>query len=171
MNESHIVVAGAGCTGAATAYHLLQRRPSLRVTGNDRDLTLVRAATLISDGYLPIQYNLEEKRLITRYALDVLAPFGDQLAGDGCRPDVGMKKQGNLFFVDEENLDAARQGLELQRSLGCNVEWLDMETIRQRYPVLDSDRFVGGTFGPDDGAVDPTAGATGSRRAAEAGRK
>ena len=168
MNESDIVVVGAGCMGAATAYHLLQCRPSLRVTVYDRDLTLARASTLLSDGNVRIQFNLEENILISRYAMEVLESFGDQMAVDGYRPDVGMKKQGNLFFVDEENLDAARQGLELQRSLGCNVEWLDMETIRQRYPVLDSDRFVGGTFGPDDGAVDPTAVTTGYRRAAEA---
>lgn len=168
MNESDIVVVGAGCMGAATAYHLLQRRPSLRVTVYDRDLTLARASTLLSDGNVRIQFNLEENILISRYAMEVLESFGDQMAVDGYRPDVGMKKQGNLFFVDEENLDAARQGLELQRSLGCNVEWLNMETIRQRYPVLDSDRFVGGTFGPDDGAVDPTAVTTGYRRAAEA---
>ncbi|MFO7293307.1 MAG: FAD-binding oxidoreductase [Actinomycetes bacterium] len=166
--SSDIVIVGAGCMGASTAYHLVQRDPSLQVTVYDRDLSLARASTLLSDGNVRIQFNLEENVLISRYAMEVLERFGDEMAVGDFRPDVGMKKQGNLFFVDEDSQEAARQGLELQRSLGCNVEWLDMHAVTERWPVLASDRFVGGTFGSDDGAVDPNAVTSGYRRAAEA---
>ena len=166
--SSDIVIVGAGCMGASTAYHLVQRDPSLQVTVYDRDLSLARASTLLSDGNVRIQFNLEENILISRYAMEVLERFGDEMAVGDFRPDVGMKKQGNLFFVDEDSQEAARQGLELQRSLGCNVEWLDMHAVTERWPVLASDRFVGGTFGSDDGAVDPNAVTSGYRRAAEA---
>ena len=163
--SSDIVIVGAGCMGA----HRLPPGPRpLQVTVYDRDLSLARASTLLSDGNVRIQFNLEENVLISRYAMEVLERFGDEMAVGDFRPDVGMKKQGNLFFVDEDSQEAARQGLELQRSLGCNVEWLDMHAVTERWPVLASDRFVGGTFGSDDGAVDPNAVTSGYRRAAEA---
>ena len=109
--SSDIVIVGAGCMGASTAYHLVQRDPSLQVTVYDRDLSLARASTLLSDGNVRIQFNLEENVLISRYAMEVLERFGDEMAVGDFRPDVGMKKQGNLFFVDEDSQEAARQGL------------------------------------------------------------
>jgi glycine/D-amino acid oxidase-like deaminating enzyme len=79
-----------------------------------------------------------------------------------------MRKQGNLFLVDEAGRDEALAGLATQQRLGCDSEWLDIATIAARYPALASDDLVGGTLGPSDGSVDPNAVVEGYRRKAMA---
>ena len=74
---------------------------------------------------------------------------------DGDRPDVGFRRQGNLFLVEPDSREEAAEGLALQQSLGCAVEWLEPEEIRRRYPILAAPACVGGTFGADDGTMDP----------------
>lgn len=162
-----VVIVGAGCMGAATAYHLLEAEPKLRVNVLDRDLTLRRSSTLLSDGNVRIQFNLEENIAISRYAMEVLETFGEDMAVGDHRPEVAMKKQGNLFLVDPAGELPARSGLERQLAMGCDVEWLDMAEITRRFPPLRSHRLIGGTFGPHDGSVDPSAVTNGYRRAAE----
>lgn len=164
--SGEIVIIGGGCMGMATAHHLLACDQSLSVTVLEQDLSLSRSSTLLSDGNVRIQFNLEENVAISLYAMQVLERFGDEMAVGEFRPDVAMKKQGNLFLVDAAGEEAARTGLELQQSMGVRVEWLDPATISSRFPPLRSDRLVGGTFGPDDGSVDPTAVTVGYGRMA-----
>src|SRR5690606_9496775 len=78
--SSDIVIVGAGCMGASTAYHLVQRDPSLQVTVYDRDLSLARASTLLSDGNVRIQFNLEENVLLSRSAMERLGRLGGGVA-------------------------------------------------------------------------------------------
>ncbi|MGH8911835.1 MAG: NAD(P)/FAD-dependent oxidoreductase [Acidimicrobiia bacterium] len=165
---SDVIVVGAGCMGVATAHHLLEADPSLSVTVLERDPTLRYSSTVLSDGNVRVQFNLEENIRISRYAMEVLADFGEAMEVNGYRPEVAMRKQGNLFLVDEENEAAAQAGLELQRELGCDVRWLDIAEVVGAYPPLTSDRLVGGTLGPRDGSVDPNAIIEGYRRAAAA---
>jgi len=42
-------------------------------------------------------------------------------------------------------------------SLGCQVAWLDPEEVARRYPLYNLAGSVGGTYGPLDGTLDPTA--------------
>ena len=165
---SEVIVIGGASNGSSTAYHLLEADPSLSVSVLERDPSLARSSTLLSDGNVRIQFNLEENIRISQYAMEVLEDFGDTMAVDGVRPEVAMRRQGNLFLVDEEGLAEARSGLELQQRLGCDVRWMDKSEVERLYPPLISERLIGGTFGPNDGSVDPTAVTLGYRRAAAA---
>jgi glycine/D-amino acid oxidase-like deaminating enzyme len=75
-----------------------------------------------------------------------------------------MRKQGNLFLVDGPGTDEALIGLATQQRLGCDSVWLDASTIAEKFPALESDQIVGGTFGPTDGTVDVNAVVAGYRR-------
>src|SRR5690606_13740861 len=108
------------------------------------DLSLRRSSTLLSDGNVRVQFNLDENIAMSLYAMEVLETFGDDMAVGNYRPEVAMKKQGNLFLVEPDGVVEAQTALERQQSMGCNVEWLDIETVRERFPPLYSDRFVGG---------------------------
>jgi glycine/D-amino acid oxidase-like deaminating enzyme len=79
------------------------------------------------------------------------------MAVDDDRPDVAFRRQGNLFLIDQEGREEAERGLAVQKGLGCQVEWLAPAEIRRRYPLLDPAGFVGGTFGRQDGTMDPWA--------------
>lgn len=153
--------------GASVAHHLLAADASLSVAVLDKDLSLRRSSTLLSDGNVRVQFNLEENILVSRYAMEVFDGFGDDMAVGEYRPHVEMRRQGNLFLTHEEGVAEAMVGLDRQVALGCDVHWLEMAEIARRFPPLATDRFVGGTFGPDDGSVDPSAIVTGYRRKAE----
>lgn len=162
-----VIVIGGGCMGMSTAHHLLAADPTLNVTVLEKDLSLARSSTLLSDGNVRVQFNLEENIAISLYGLSALETFSDDMAVGDLRPEVTIKKQGNLFLVDAENEAAARTGLERQKAMGARVKWLEPDEIAARFPPLRSDRYVGGTFGPDDGAVDPSGVTLGYRRKAE----
>ncbi len=161
-----VIVIGGAALGWATAHHLLQSDADLEVTVLERDPTLVRSSTMLSDGNVRIQFNLEENIAISIYAMECLETFSETMAVGDYRPDPQMRKQGNLFLVDANGKDAALAGLAIQQRLGCDSEWLDIDEIVDMFPALASDQLVGGTLGPSDGSVDPTAVVEGYRRKA-----
>ncbi len=67
------------------------------------------------------------------------------------------RHQGNLFLTDEAHRLEAEVGLQRQLDLGCAVEWLEAAEIHRRFPAYDGAGYAGGTLGPLDGSVDPTA--------------
>lgn len=161
---TRVVIVGGAAMGWATAHHLLRLDPQLEVKVVERDPTLRHASTMLSDGNIRIQFNLEENIAISQYAMECLERFPAEMAIGGFVPDPQMRKQGNLFLVDEAGKDAALAGLSIQQRLGCDSEWLDIGSIVERYPALASERLVGGTLGPSDGSVDPHAVVEGYRR-------
>lgn len=161
-----VLIVGGGAMGWATAHHLKLLVPEMAVTLVERDPTLRYSSTMLSDGNVRIQFNLEENIAISLYAMEVLASFEQDMAVDGYTPSPQMRKQGNLFLVDDGGRSDARAGLETQRRLGANSEWLEMSEVVARWPALATDQLMGGTFGPEDGSVDPAAVVEGYRRMA-----
>ena len=143
--------------GSSTAYYLMKADPSLSVVVVERDRSYARASTVLSDGNVRIQFNLEENVRMSQYALDVLRTFDDDMATPSFRPEVGARHQGNLFLTDETGRAEALSGIETQRDLGCDVTWLGSEVIPMRFPGLFLEGLVGGSFAQVDGSVDPSA--------------
>lgn len=167
-----VLIVGGAAMGWATAHHLLRLEPKLDVTVIEKDLTLSRSSTMLSDGNVRVQFNREENIAMSIYAMDCLESFADEMAVSGFSPDPQPRQHGNLFLVDPGGEQDAMAGLAVQQRLGCDSAWLDMETISARWPALASDRLVGGTFGPRDGSFDTNAVVEGYRRKSmEAGAK
>lgn len=158
------LIVGGAATGWATAYHLLCCDPQATVTVIDKDPSLRYSSTMLCDGNVRIQFNLAENIAMSMYAMECLETFGQDMAVGDYTPYPMMQKQGNLFLVDESGKGPALTGLETQQSLGCDSVWLDMDEIAARFPALASERLVGGTLGPSDGSVDPSAVVEGYRR-------
>ena len=152
--------------GWATAFHLGRLDSRLDVTVVERDPTLRHSSTMLSDGNVRIQFNLEENIAISKYAMETLETFPEDFSIGDFVPDPQMKKQGNLFLVDEAGREDALSGLATQQAMGCDAVWLDKRDIEERFPALRSEDLIGGTFGPSDGSVDPSAVVEGYRRAA-----
>ena len=158
MNESYdVILVGGGVMGCATVYYLLRYDDKLKIAIIEKDPTYARASTTLSDGNIRIQFNLKENIQISQYGLQVLEDFATEMAVGDDRPDVAFRRQGDLFLFDENGRDAAEQGFALQESLGCEIEWLSPDEIQQRYPLLDMKSCAGGTFGRNEGTMDPHA--------------
>lgn len=165
MNRDVVIVGGA-VMGSATAFHLARLDPALRVTVVEKDPTYRYSSTLLSDGNVRIQFNLEENIRISQYAFEVLSSFAEDFSVGEFRPDPAARRQGNLFLSSSEDEEAAHHGMELQLALGCAVEWFDAEEVAARWPAYAGTGYVGGTFSQIDGSVDPNAILHGYRRKA-----
>jgi FAD-dependent oxidoreductase domain-containing protein 1 len=162
--EADVVIVGGAVMGSATAYHLARLDPGLRVMVVEKDPTYRYSSTLLSDGNVRIQFNLEENIRISQYAFEVLETFATDMAVGAFSPDPAPRHQGNLFLASAEHATEARRGMERQIALGCEVIWLDADEIGDRYPPFAGNGYVGGTFSQIDGAVDPNAVLHGYRR-------
>lgn len=152
-----VVIVGGGVMGSSTAYHLLKADPSLSIAVFERDSSYTNASTVLSDGNVRTQFNLEENIRISQYALEILKTFSDDMEVSTSRPVVTARQQGNLFLVDAAGKNDAIAGMKTQQSLGCNVEWLEASHIGELYDRYQPIGIVGGTLGHDDGSIDPTA--------------
>lgn len=156
-NTYDVIIIGGGVMGCATAYYLLKSDSKLNVAILEMDPTYEKASTPLSDGNTRIQFNIKENILMSRYGLEVLARFAEEMEVEGERPDPAFREQGNLFVLDEASKDESHEGFLLQQSLGCEVHWLTPEEVQAYYPLYNLKDCVAGTFGPWDGTMSPLA--------------
>ena len=149
-----VVIVGGGVMGSSTAYHLVSNDSRLKVAVIEKDPTYQKASSTLSMGNVRIQFSLKENILISLYAFQALERFEEEMEVDGDRPSIAYKREGNLFVYDQTTLEAGRQAFELQKSLGCPIEWWSPEKARQVYPLYKLDDFIGCAFGPTDGHID-----------------
>lgn len=154
MKQWDVAIIGGGIMGCATAYNLLKCDDRLQVVVLEPDPSYSRASTALSLSNVRIQFSLKENIEISRYAFEVLENFETEMTVADRVPRAGFQRVGNLFLVDAAGHAAAAAAMELQRSLGCEVEWWSVEQIRHRFPLYRPEAMVGGTFGAKDGYID-----------------
>lgn len=152
-----VIITGGGIMGSATAYYLMNADSTLRVAVVERDPSYARASTTLSMSNVRIQFSLKENIRISQYTFEILARFEDEMTIEDRRPKIYYHREGNLFLVDQQNKRAAEEAFDLQKKLGCRIEWWSAEKIKQRFALYEPGNLVGGTFGPDDGHFDPYA--------------
>jgi len=149
-----VIIIGGGIMGSATAYYLLKMDNTLRVAVIEMDPTYAKASTTLSMANARIQFSLKQNIEISQYALKTLEQFEDTMAVAGEKPKIYYRREGNLFLVDDTGRRRAEKALALQQSLGCRVDWWSPEKIKRHYPLYETKRLAGGTFGRDDGYFD-----------------
>ena len=168
MGFAHdLIVVGGGIMGTSTAYHLLSFEPSLKVTVVEKDPLYAYASTPLSLGGIRIQFTLKENILISLYAQEAYSRFEEEMAIGEERPFINYRKEGYLFLIEDSGRTAAKAALSFQSQMGGEVEWWTPDKIRARYPILSTEGFCGGTFGPRDGYLDPYAVLMGYRAKAK----
>jgi FAD-dependent oxidoreductase domain-containing protein 1 len=149
-----VVVVGGGIMGSSTAYNLMKREPRLNVAVVERDPTYERASTTLSMANIRIQFSLKQNVQVSQYAIEVLDRFEDEMRVEDDIPNIAFHREGNLFLVDEKGRKASEEAMNMQKALGCPVEWWSPGEVKEHYPLYDASPYVGGTFGPKDGNLD-----------------
>jgi glycine/D-amino acid oxidase-like deaminating enzyme len=161
-----VIVAGGGIMGCATAYSLLKVDRQIRVAVIEKDPTYSRASTSLSMANIRTQFSLRENILISKYTMEVLARFAEEMEVDGNQPDVSFRQEGNLFLVSEANRQLAYEMIARQQELGCQVAWWSPDEIQRHYPLYEPGELAGGSFGASDGHIDANTFLTGFRNKA-----
>jgi FAD-dependent oxidoreductase domain-containing protein 1 len=152
-----VIIVGGGVMGSSVACHLLTSEPTLKLAVIERDPTYTQASTPLSLGGVRIQFRLKENILMSLYAQEVFSRFEEEMAVNGQKPFINFRQEGYLYLIDSTGRAAAEESLALQKKLGCEVEWWSPEEIKIRFPFFSLEGFVGATFGPKDGYLDPYA--------------
>jgi FAD-dependent oxidoreductase domain-containing protein 1 len=152
-----VIIIGGGIMGSATAYYLMKADATLKLAVVERDNTYAHASTTLSASNIRIQFSLKENIQISQYSSEVLKHFEEDMAVNDQQPKIYFRQEGNLFLVDAAEETAARHSFEMQKDLGCQVQWWSPQTMQNHCPLYKPDAFVGGTFSPGDGYFDPYA--------------
>jgi len=146
---------GGGAIGAAVAYFVRLVDPSTEVLVVERDPSYGLASTLRASGGVRRLFSLPENIELSKYSIGFFEDFADTMAVDGEPADIGLKKNGYLFIVPPAQRDVLRSNFDTQRSLGCNVEWLERDALKGRFPSMNVDDLGAAVLSPDDGWLDP----------------
>jgi glycine/D-amino acid oxidase-like deaminating enzyme len=144
-----VVIIGAGVIGCSTAYHLAQ----IGIT----DVAVVEmdqvgsGSSGKSASMLSLQYCEDELTIqMTKYSYDKYMRFEEEM---GVPTD--FKKIGWISIASEKSMKPLLRNAKLLNSYGIATEILERDEIKRRYPEINTEDVVLGTWGPDDGLIDP----------------
>jgi sarcosine oxidase subunit beta len=158
--SADVAIVGGGIMGCSTAYHLACRGCT-DVVILERDL-LAQASTGLSAGGIRQQFSHPANIRLSQEAVRVFERFEDEFG-----VDVGFHQVGYLFLAQSEEVwQEFRRNVEVQRQHHVPVETLSSAEIKHRWPYLNVEDILGGTFGPEDGYADPYMAAMGYASAA-----
>ncbi len=149
MKKAEIIIIGGGVIGASVAYHLTKRRAK-DVLVLERESEQGKGSTGKAAGGVRAQFETDINIKMSLYSLDFFRKWDF---------DCGYEPRGYLFFAtDEKQFDYLRRNVEKQKSLGVKaVEIVDAQTISEIVCGLNCEDIAGGSFGAEDGFINPLA--------------
>jgi glycine/D-amino acid oxidase-like deaminating enzyme len=153
--RSDVVVIGGGAIGAAVAYFVRLLDPAVEVVVVERDPSYSLASTPRASGGVRRLFSLVENIELSKYSIAFFEQFADTMAIDGEPADIGLKQNGYLFIVPPAQRAVLKTNFETQQALGCDVEWLEPDQVKRRFPSMNVDDLGAAVLSPDDGWLDP----------------
>lgn len=151
-----VIIIGGGLYGCSTAFHLLSRERDLRIAVVELDPAYTHAASARSNAGVRIQFSQAESIRMSQFGHQFYADFGALMAVDGEQPALTLNRRGYLIMATQPRQVADMEAnLEVQRSLGCNVEVHDAASLARLRPSLHTDDVLMATYSPDDMWIDP----------------
>jgi Glycine/D-amino acid oxidases (deaminating) len=161
--RTNVVVVGGGAIGAAVAYFVKVIDPAAGVVVVERDPAYTQASTPRASGGVRRLFSLPENIELSNFSIPFFDDFADTMAIDGVAVDIGLKKNGYLFIVPPEQRDELARNYETQRTMGCNVAWLEPDELKHHYPSMYVGDLSAALHSPADGWLDPHSVLTGFR--------
>jgi sarcosine oxidase subunit beta len=149
QSTADVVIIGAGVIGCSTAYHLAQiGLTDVAVLEMDQ---VGSGSSGKSASMLSLQYCKDDLTIqMTKYSYAKYMWF----EGDMGVP-IDFKKIGWMSVASEKNVEPLRRNAKLLNSHGITTEIMEPNEIKRRYPEINTEDLVLGTWGPDDGLIDP----------------
>src|ERR671917_2074143 len=142
MNGADVVVVGAGVVGASVAFHLAERGVDTLVLDREGPAagSTARSGALIRAHY-PTAL---EADLAWESLTDYFEPWGERVGG-------GFTRTGFAYLVGEENVEALKNNVALQRSVGVETTLVGSEELGKIDPALRTDGIYLAAYEPRGG--------------------
>ena len=150
MNKSYdAIVVGAGSVGMPTAMALGEK--GLRTLVVDLHPSPGQGENKHAIGGVRATHSAPGKILTCLRSLQILSSW-KQVHGD----DIEWLQGGYLYPVYRQ-ADAVmlKNLLPLQKSYGCNIDFVGPQEVGAIVPGIIADGLLGGTFAPEDGSMSP----------------
>ncbi len=149
MNSQYdVVIVGGAATGSSLAYFL---SASASFDGSilviEKDASYQKCATALSAASIRHQFSTPENIQLSQFGTEFLRHFGDTLAVDGDRPDVGFQEKGYLYLSSPGGETVMRENNALQRSLGADIILKTPAELKATWPWLNVDDLALGSYG------------------------
>jgi glycine/D-amino acid oxidase-like deaminating enzyme len=163
-----VVIVGGALMGSSVAYFVKVLDPSASVAVVEPDPLYQWCSTLRASGGVRVLFSCPENIEMSKFGREFIREFPSRMAVDGREAPVDWVQGGYLFIVPPHALPLLEANFERQRAHGCDVELLDREGLRERFPSMVVDDLGGGVHSPGDGWCDPNGLLQGFRRKAKA---
>ena len=160
MTQKRCVIVGAGFAGAATAYHLTQM-------GMNNVIVLEQEA--VPGMHASGRNAAMVRQVISGEPASAMARGGAAFLRhlpDSWPVETSFQPIGSLLLANEKGAKQLYDDALLAKRSGVEAEWLPLDQIIARVPVLKGSPTVGGVWCPNDGVIDIHALMNGYLRAA-----
>ena len=150
LATADIVVVGGGVNGTSIAMHLA-RMGAGKVVLVERG-GLASGASGQSGAMIREHY---QHPVLVKMAVEssqIFHNFADAVGGD-----AGFVQTGRLLLFPECDREAARANVEMNRSLGANIETLEPSQLGKIVPNMDMEGIALAAYEPTSGYADPVA--------------
>jgi sarcosine oxidase subunit beta len=146
-----LVIVGGGIVGAATAF--FAARAGLRAVVLEKRPALCTLTTPASTGAFRAQFDNPEEIALVQESITLFEHFAEATGLTGY--DLGLQQQGYLWLTTTPEGVARQKALvSSQHEWGLtDVEWLDGDEVRSRFPYLSRD-VLGARYRAGDGWLD-----------------
>lgn len=166
--RADIVIIGGGIVGSSIAYHLARGEGAGDIIVVERDPTYEQAATPRANGGIRRLFSLPENILMATYGLEFYRRFSEDMSIEGEKAEIGFSRQGYLFISDNGGAAQMEENFKLQSDMGVEVELLNKDAMKRRFPSLATDGIDLAVLSDQDAWIDPYAALMGFKRKAQA---
>jgi len=143
------VIIGGGIIGISAAY-FLAKKGQKDVILLEKEL-LAQASTGLCVGGIRQQFSHPSNILLSQETIRLIKNF--QTVFD---TEIGFHQVGYLFLAQNQSTwEEFQASVQIQHRHHVPVHVLQPGEIKERWPYLNVKNLMGGTFGPEDGYVDP----------------
>ncbi|HSL10314.1 MAG TPA: FAD-binding oxidoreductase, partial [Actinomycetota bacterium] len=148
-DRAEVVVVGGGIVGASVAYHLTKLGVHDVVVVERGRLT--NGTTWHAAGLVAEARGTHALTELSRINADLFASLPAETG-----VETGFRRVGSMTVArTPARMQEYRYGASIARDAGIEVHELTPQELRDRWPPIEIDDVVGGTFYPHDGTVNP----------------
>lgn len=146
-----IVIIGGGIMGASVAFWCA-RSPDFqgRILVVERDPSYENASTSHTNSCIRQQFGTSVNVQASQFGAEFIHNF-QEFMGDPSVPDIALHPFGYLYLAANTAQDAVlRRNQALQANLGAQTKMLTPEDLASRFPYMQFDDIVSGSFNTKD---------------------
>lgn len=148
--HASVVIVGGGIMGTSIAFHLVEAGVN-GIVVLERD-TLGSGSSAKPIGGVRATFSDPGNITLGQRSLEAFERFEEKFGAD-----IGLEQVGYLFLCrGEDELAAIEESSIVQRSLGASARMVSPAQAAELNPLLDPGAFLGGSFSPRDGFVQPS---------------